>query len=125
MNKKTDMNFTDKQIKNICLNYRHDFGLMNESARQQLQAECKQWIIAIQKEFPENVEKEQFAIPDFSVSVAEVRQAFADYYKSEGCSCCQNTEAHGKAEQKLAELLQPDQYDYESGFNWYKYATER
>jgi hypothetical protein len=62
--------------------------------------------------------------PDVSVSVAEVRQAFADYYKSEGCTCCQDTETHDKAEEKLAELLQPDQYDDESGFNWYKYATE-
>lgn len=63
-------------------------------------------------------------IPDVSVSVADVRQAFADYYKSEGCDCCQDTEAHDKEEEKLAELLQPDQYDDESGFNWYKYATE-
>lgn len=60
-------------------------------------------------------------IKDISVSVAEVRQAFADYYRSEGCTCCEDTEAHSKAEQKLAELLQPDRYD--DGFNWIKYAT--
>lgn len=71
------------------------------------------------------IEENNLFIPDVSVSVAEVRQAFADYYKSEGCSCCQDTKAHEKAEQKLAELLQPDQYDDESGFDWYKYATER
>lgn len=67
---------------------------------------------------------EAITTPDVSVSVADVRQAFADYYKSEGCTCCQDTEIHDKAEEKLAELLHPDQYDDESGFNWYKYATE-
>lgn len=64
-------------------------------------------------------------IPDVSVSVADVRQAFADYYKSEGCSCCRDTNNHNKAENKLAELLNPDAYDDGSGFDWYKYATQR
>ena len=75
------------------------------------------------QEYTDEVVK-NLTVPNISVSVAEVRQAFADYYKSEGCTCCEDTEAHNKAEEKLAELLQPDQYDDESGFNWYKYATE-
>ena len=64
-------------------------------------------------------------LQNVSVSVADVRQAFADYFKSEGCSCCRDTDNHDKAEAKLAELLKPDAYDDGSGFNWYKYATER
>lgn len=64
-------------------------------------------------------------LQNVSVSVADVRQAFADYYKTEGCSCCRDTDNHDKAENKLAELLKPDKYDDGSGFDWYKYATER
>lgn len=65
------------------------------------------------------------SMPDVSVSVAEVRRAFADYYQSEGCGCCQDTEAHDQAEERLAELLKPDQYDDGSGHDWHKYATKR
>jgi|DEB0MinimDraft_6_1074348.scaffolds.fasta_scaffold249036_2 hypothetical protein len=57
--------------------------------------------------------------------LADIRQAFADYYSSEGCGCCRNNEAHDKAEAKLAELLKPDKYEDGSGFDWLKYATER
>jgi len=35
----------------------------------------------------------------------EIRQAFADYYASEGCSCCQDIEPHEKASLRLGELL--------------------
>lgn len=53
----------------------------------------------------------------------EIRQAFADYYKSEGCSCCRDGENHRKAESRLADLLKPDKYEDGSGFDWYKYAS--
>lgn len=65
----------------------------------------------------------------FAVSgsvLKEIRQAFADYCRSEGCSCCRNKEEHDKAEEKLAEILKPDKYEDGSGYDWYKYAsTER
>ena len=61
---------------------------------------------------------------DVSGSVLEkIRQAFADYYKSEGCSCCRNESKHDEAEKKLAELLKPDMYEDGSGYNWYLYAS--
>jgi DNA-directed RNA polymerase subunit H (RpoH/RPB5) len=54
-----------------------------------------------------------------SVSVLEqIRQAFADYERSEGCDCCRNNDAHEKAEKRLAELLNPLPYDDGSGFDW-------
>jgi hypothetical protein len=66
-------------------------------------------------------------ISHVSVSVLEeIRQAFSNYYRSEGCSCCRNEKEHDKAEEKLAEILKPDKYEDGSGYDWYKYAsTER
>jgi len=55
--------------------------------------------------------------------LAEIRQAFADYYISEGCSCCRDESKHNEAEKRLAELLKPDMYEDGSGFNWYLYAS--
>lgn len=63
---------------------------------------------------------------DVSVSVLEqIRQAFADYRRAEGCSCCRNNDAHEEAEKRLAELLKPIPYDDGSSFNWWQYCTER
>ena len=65
-------------------------------------------------------------IPDVSVSVLEkIRQAFADYRRAEGCSCCRDREAHEEAEKRLAELLKPIPYEDGSGFDWWQYCTER
>ena len=62
--------------------------------------------------------------PPVSGSVLEqIRQAFADYYKSEGCSCCRDESKHNEAEKRLAELLKPDMYEDGSGFNWNLYAS--
>lgn len=53
----------------------------------------------------------------------QVRTAFADYWWSEGCTCCQDTDAHKKAEAELAALLQVPKYDDGSGFNWKLFVT--
>ena len=37
----------DKFIGNVCISYRHDFGLMNEKQRNELIFECKEWMRAI------------------------------------------------------------------------------
>lgn len=58
------------------------------------------------------------------VLIEKIRQAFADYRFSEGCSCCRDIEAHEKAEQRLAKLLQADPYDDHSGWDWSKYRTK-
>ena len=52
----------------------------------------------------------------------EMRRNFADYVKTEGCSCCQDVDGHKKAEKNLAKILKPDAYEDGSGFDWHKYA---
>ena len=47
-----------------------------------------------------------------------VRQAVADYMRSEGCSCCQDRESHKEHERKLAELLNVPPYPDGSGFDF-------
>ena len=53
-----------------------------------------------------------------------IRQAFADYTKAEGCSCCRDNEGHELANKRLAELLNCEKYEDGSGFNWNKYRTK-
>lgn len=53
-----------------------------------------------------------------------IRQAVADYMRSEGCSCCRNIEAHEEAKRKLAGLLNVPMYDDGSGYDFNKFATD-
>lgn len=53
-----------------------------------------------------------------------IRQAFADYVRSEGCSCCRNTEAHEKAAALLAKLLHVPKFKDGSGYDFTKFASE-
>lgn len=55
--------------------------------------------------------------------LAELRRAFADYVSSEGCSCCQNTEAHAEAMARMGQLLSLEPYDDGSGYNVYVHST--
>lgn len=68
--------------------------------------------------------KQAEKINDKSSFISEVRASFADYVKSEGCSCCRNTIKHDEAMEKLAALLEIEPYKDGSGFNVYKYATK-
>jgi len=54
-----------------------------------------------------------------------VRQAFADYHASEGCTCCQDIEGHEKAAKRLAELLDVPMFDDGSGYDFWKFTTDR
>ena len=54
-----------------------------------------------------------------------IRDALADYIRSEGCSCCQDTEKHQEAAKRLAELLNVEPYKDGSGYNFYKYGKGR
>lgn len=54
----------------------------------------------------------------------KIRQAVADYMRSEGCSCCQDVEAHREHEKKLGELLGVSPYDDLSGYDWSEYRSE-
>jgi hypothetical protein len=53
-----------------------------------------------------------------------IRAAVANYIRSEGCSCCQDIDAHTKAAEVLAKLLEVDPYDDGSGYDFYKYVTK-
>lgn len=43
---------SNKFITNVCLSYRHDFALMDESQRSALAFECKEWMRAIINNWP-------------------------------------------------------------------------
>lgn len=74
----------------------------------------------------EQKEKQVLRKTDVSRSLLEeIRQAFADYYDSEGCSCCEDTEAHEEASLKLGKLLGAEMCDDNSGVNWYKYRSKK
>ena len=52
-----------------------------------------------------------------------IRNAVADYMRSEGCSCCRNIDKHEENEERLAKLLDVEQYSDGSGYNFNKYST--
>lgn len=57
--------------------------------------------------------------------INNIRRAVADYMSSEGCTCCQNVEAHEKHEAILAKLLHVPKYDDGSGYNFGRFRTPR
>lgn len=54
----------------------------------------------------------------------EIRRALADYMQSEGCSCCQNIDAHNESKKVLAKLLRVPKYKDGSGYDFGKFATK-
>lgn len=58
------------------------------------------------------------------VSLCEIRQAIADYMRSEGCSCCRNIEAHREHEARIAKLLCVPMYSDKSGYNFGKFRSK-
>lgn len=45
--------FSDpKFINNVCLSYRHDFGLLSEDEQNKVRLECKEWMRAIKNNEP-------------------------------------------------------------------------
>ena len=64
--------------------------------------------------------------PDVSNSLlAEIRRAAADYVRSEGCSCCQDRDAHKEASERLGKLLRVKKYSDGSGRDFYSYASKQ
>ena len=57
-------------------------------------------------------------------SIAEIREAVANYMRSEGCSCCQDIKGHRQHKKRLAELLNVSMYDDGSGYDFYRYASD-
>ena len=54
---------------------------------------------------------------------ADLRAAIADYMYSEGCSCCQDTDAHEENTKRLGELLNVKKHSDGSGYDFSKYKT--
>ena len=54
-----------------------------------------------------------------------LRNAIADYMRSEGCSCCQNVDAHKEHKERLAKLLGVKKYSDGSGYDFSKYETTK
>jgi len=53
----------------------------------------------------------------------ELRQAVADYMRSEGCSCCRDIDAHERHAERLAKILNVPRYSDGSGFDFAKFRT--
>jgi hypothetical protein len=58
------------------------------------------------------------------MKLEEIRKAVADYMSSEGCSCCQNVEAHQRHAAALAKLLHVPKYEDGSGYDFSRFRTE-
>ena len=43
---------SDEFIDNVCLSYRHDFGLLSEDEQNKVRFECKEWMRAIKNNEP-------------------------------------------------------------------------
>jgi hypothetical protein len=61
----------------------------------------------------------------FSEGLAEIREAVADYMRSEGCSCCEDIEAHEQHKARLAKLLNVEPYSDGSGYDFQKWQQFR
>ena len=57
--------------------------------------------------------------------LADVRQAVADYMRTEGCSCCRDYEGHKINEARLGKLLKVKKYDDGSGYDFSKYRSKQ
>ena len=55
--------------------------------------------------------------------LADIRQVVADYMQSEGCTCCQNVEAHKQHTALLAKLLRVPMYSDKSGYDFARFRT--
>lgn len=55
----------------------------------------------------------------------EIRQAVADYMRSEGCACCRDHDAHEINAKRLAKLLRVPAYPDLSGYDFTRFRTEK
>ncbi len=61
---------------------------------------------------------------DAQVSVHEIRNAIADYMRSEGCSCCRDIAEHEINTKRIAELLNVPIYDDSSGYDFPRFRSQ-
>jgi hypothetical protein len=58
-------------------------------------------------------------------SFEKIRTAIANYMESEGCSCCQDTDAHEANTKRLANLLGVPLYEDGSGYDFTPFRTTK
>jgi len=58
------------------------------------------------------------------MKLADIRRAVADYMQSEGCSCCQDRDAHELHKATLGRLLRAPKYSDGSGYDFNKVSTK-
>ena len=63
--------------------------------------------------------------PLTSATLKDIRRAVADYMRSEGCSCCQDWDAHREHAARLAKLLHVRKYSDGSGYNFGKHESKQ
>jgi len=54
-----------------------------------------------------------------------VRTAVADYMRSEGCGCCEDTDKHQKVKALLGKLLRVPMFPDKSGYDFYRFCSNR
>jgi len=58
-----------------------------------------------------------------TIEIEKIREAVANYMRSEGCSCCEGHN-HAKHREALAKLLDIPKYEDSSGYNFFQFSTE-
>lgn len=56
---------------------------------------------------------------------ADIRRLVADYMRSEGCTCCRDTDAHEKHAEALAKALKVQKYSDGSGYDFPRYRSPK
>jgi len=59
-----------------------------------------------------------------AAALAAVRQAVANYMRSEGCGCCADYDVHKEHKAVLAKLLGVPPYDDDSGYDFSQFQTD-
>ncbi len=62
--------------------------------------------------------------PELSEFKKKMREAIANYMRSEGCSCCRDYDGHKVNEAALGKLLNVPKYKDGSGYDFSKYQTK-
>lgn len=53
-----------------------------------------------------------------------IRNAIADYMRTEGCSCCRDIAGHEKNKERIAKLLHVPKYKDGSGYDFNRFSTD-
>lgn len=61
-------------------------------------------------------------MPRKTIDKDVIRQAIADYMRSEGCSCCEGSD-HKDHEKVIAQLLDVPMYDDGSGYDFGQFCS--